>query len=239
LVQLFTPLLEYFRSSIFGSGDISMNSVKILSLALASSIVVTLLGGRVTGQKQKEKQASLITNGSPSSLLRKKVTAKNSSRRPEVYVEQGGCPFECCTYREWWAAESTPVLASPSAGAAQVRMLKKGEHVKAITGFVRTRAAEFIVTRNKGRYHAGDTIWSTLSRRGFFLVWFKGRMSEEDLVSVRMAEFGNQMPGRLEELLGHLKAEHSSEWWIKLRLRDGRIGWTNRGHDYKNSDACG
>ncbi|HZE72350.1 MAG TPA: hypothetical protein VE135_22800 [Pyrinomonadaceae bacterium] len=218
-----------------------MNSVKILSLALASSIVVTLLGGRVTGQKQKEKQASLITNGVPFQPSQKKVTAKNSSRRPEVYVEQGGCPFECCTYREWWAAESTPVLASPSAGAAQVRMLKKGEHVKAITGFVRTRAAEFIVTRNKGRYHAGDTIWVySYHGEGFFLVWFKGRMSEEDLgFSPYGGSSGTRCQDDSKNCWGHLKAEHSSEWWIKLRLRDGRIGWTNRGHDYKNSDACG
>jgi hypothetical protein len=161
--------------------------------------------------------------------------------RPAVYVEQGACPFECCTYREWWASTPTPVYASPSSSAAQIRMLKKGEHVKGVTGFVRTQAGEFVVTRNHGRYRAGDTIWVYSYRgEGFFLVWFKGKMYGEDLgFSPYGGSSGTRCQSDAANCWGHLKAEHSSEWWIKLRLRDGRIGWTNRGNDYANKDACG
>jgi hypothetical protein len=175
-------------------------------------------------------------------------TARSTQRRqnllprgPAVYVEQGRCPFECCTYREWRAAAPTPVYASPSSSAAQIRMLKKGEYVTAVTGFVRTRAGEFVVTRNNGRYHAGDTIWVYSYRgEGFFTVWFKGKMYVEDL---GLSPYGGSGGTRCQDdsayCWGTLKTEHSSEWWIKLRLRDGRIGWTNRGGDYSNTDACG
>jgi hypothetical protein len=164
-----------------------------------------------------------------------------SSRGPDVYVEQGRCPFECCKYREWWAAAPTPVYASPNSKAPQIRMLKKGEHVTAVTGFVRTRGGEFTVTRNNGRYHAGDTIWVYSYRgEGFFTVWFKGKMYGEEL---GFSPYGGSGGSRCQEdssyCWGTLKTEHSSEWWIKLRLSDGRIGWTNRGEDYSNIDACG
>ena len=32
---------------------------------------------------------------------------------PSVYVDEGACPFECCTYREWRVEEKTDILSSP------------------------------------------------------------------------------------------------------------------------------
>jgi hypothetical protein len=120
-------------------------------------------------------------------------------------------------------------------------MLKKGEHVKAITGFVRTRAGEFVVDRNSGRYRMGDTIWLyTYHGEGVYLVWFKGKMFEDNIgFSPYGGSSGTRCQSDPKNCFGHLTAEHSSEWWIKLRLKDGRIGWTNRGGDYANADACG
>lgn len=163
------------------------------------------------------------------------------SGRPAVYVEQGACPFECCTYREWWAAAPTPVYSSPSSSGMKIRVLKKGEHVTAVTGFVRTQAREFVVTRNTGRYRVGDTIWVYSYRgEGFFTVWFNGKIYGEDLgFSPYGGSGGTRCQGDSANCWGTLKTEHSSEWWIKLRLRDGRIGWTNHGEDYSGIDACG
>jgi hypothetical protein len=166
---------------------------------------------------------------------------KPAKDRPAVYTEQGACPFECCTYREWWAAKPVPVYASASPGAAQLRMLAKGEHVRAITGFVRTQAGEFTVTRNHGRYKAGDTLWVYSYRgEGNFLIWFKGKMFDEDLgFSPYGGSGGTRCQDDAKNCWGHLKADLSNDWWIKLRLQDGRIVWTNKGSDFSNTDKCG
>jgi hypothetical protein len=167
--------------------------------------------------------------------------SKPAPRGPAVYVEQGACPFECCSYREWWASKATPVYASANSRAAQVRMLKKGEHVKAVTGFVRSKATEFVVSRNHEKYRAGDIIWVYSYRgEGDFTVWFKGKMYGEELgFSPYGGTGGTRCQDDARNCWGTLKTESSSEWWIKLRLRDGKIVWTNRGSDFSNTDACG
>jgi hypothetical protein len=162
-----------------------------------------------------------------------------AKQRPAVYVERGACPFECCTYREWWASRPTPVYASPGSAAKLVQTLAKGEHVRALTGFVRTRAGQFAVTRDNGRYRRGDTIWVyTYHGEGNFLVWYKGRMYDEDL---GFSPYGGSTGTRGERggNWGHLTAAYRGEWWIRVRLRGGQVGWTNRGEDYENTDACG
>lgn len=159
-------------------------------------------------------------------------------RAPSVYVERGACPFECCTYREWWAARPTPVYASPRRTSRRLGTLAKGEHVQALTGFVRTRAGRFVVTGDKGRYRAGETIWVyTYHGEGNFLVWYRGRMYDEDL---GFSPSGGSSGTRGERgNWGHLTGAHQSEWWIQVRMQNGRVGWTNRGEDYENADACG
>lgn len=167
------------------------------------------------------------------------ATPSIAQQRPEVYVERPACPFECCTYREWSARRPTPVYASPARAGKRIRTLAKGEHVEATTGFVRTHAGRFLVTSDKGPYRAGETIWVyTYHGEGTFLVWYKGKMYDEDL---GFSPYGGSSGTRGEAggTWGHLTTEHKSEWWIQLRLHDGRTGWTNRGGDYANTDACG
>lgn len=168
------------------------------------------------------------------------ATPLGAKQRPAIYVERGACPFECCTYREWWSLRPINVYARPDLAAKRIRTLARGEHVRAVTGFVRTRAGQFLVTKDKGRYRHGETIWVyTYHGEGYFLIWYDGQMSEEGL---GFSPYGGSSGNRGEvgsDSWGHLTTEHSSQWWIKLRLRDGRIGWTNQGSDFKNTDACG
>lgn len=216
-----------------------MITVKILTAVLASLMIGgSFAGAEVRTRSQKTRAFQTRDSRNSKTSKPKPVT---QLRRPEVYVDRGACPFECCTYREWWAAKPTAVYASPSSGAARIKSLVKGEHVRAVTGFVRSRATEFAVTRKHGRYRPGDTIWVYSYRgEGFFLVWFNGKMFDEDL---GFSPYGGSGGTRCQDdpgnCWGRLKAEHVSEWWIKLRLRDGRIGWTNHGSDYSNADACG
>jgi hypothetical protein len=47
---------------------------------------------------------------------------------PNVYIDKGAYPFECCTYREWIARTDVTLLDSPN-GKKVVGRIKKGERV--------------------------------------------------------------------------------------------------------------
>src|ERR1041384_46047 len=57
---------------------------------------------------------------------------------PIPFEDKGACPFECCTYRQWVATETTPVKASHRDDSPVVFRIKKGERVTALTGIVIT-----------------------------------------------------------------------------------------------------
>lgn len=163
-----------------------------------------------------------------------------STQRPRVYVDRGACPFECCVYRRWVTRTTPPIYASPSARAPKIAALHAGEAVQALTGFVRTKGVKFRVTKDHGNYRRGDTIWVYTSYgEGVFLVWYEDRMYQE---SLGFSPYGGGAGKRCENTQfcwGELERELEFEWWVKVRLKDGRIGWTNRARDYGNTDACG
>ena len=49
-------------------------------------------------------------------LLAPVVAAQTAGEQkpPNVYIDKGACPFECCTYREWVAHTDVTLLESPN-----------------------------------------------------------------------------------------------------------------------------
>src|SRR6266478_6263107 len=70
-------------------------------------------------------------------LLAPVVAAQTTGEQkpPNVYIDKGACPFECCTYREWVAHTDVTLLDSPN-GKKVVGRIKRGEKVLALTGEV-------------------------------------------------------------------------------------------------------
>src|ERR1700737_4566206 len=64
-------------------------------------------------------------------------TARSTEEQkpPNVHIDKGACPFECCTYREWVARTDVTLLDIPN-GKKVVGQIKKGEKVLALTGEV-------------------------------------------------------------------------------------------------------
>jgi hypothetical protein len=168
------------------------------------------------------------------------VSISASKRHPAVYVDRGACPFECCVYRDWQARRPVTIRSSPRLNAKRIATLKTGANVQALTGFVRTQAGRFRVKRNFGRFVAGETVWVyTYHGEGYFTVWYRGRLIKE---SLNFSPYGGSMGKRCEETkycFGELDSELRSDWWVKIRLADGRLGWTNQAGDFSNTDACG
>lgn len=164
---------------------------------------------------------------------------------PAKFRDEGACPFECCTYREWTVREVTDVHESPEPDSPYAFHLQKGESVTAVTGFVRTREPGRIEVLKQhsgeaGReYNAGDVLWVyTNLGEGLARVWFDEEMYSEDV------------HGRVEGLEGQAACasrgtcwakwvrEPQSVWWVKLQNAEGRIGWTDLPQHFANVDAC-
>src|SRR5260370_958597 len=79
--------------------------------------------------------------------------------RPKVFTDRGACPGEGCAYGAWKTARKTSLFADPNLGSKRVAVLKQGTNIRAVTGFVRTRAGRFRVLKDHGHYKAGETIW--------------------------------------------------------------------------------
>ena len=163
------------------------------------------------------------------------------AKPPALYIDKGACPFECCTYRTWKTEKNTVAYAEPNKRSKRVGTFKAGTKVVGLTGEVRTRPSTFTVTKSHETYQPGDVLWVyTPLGEGVYKVWFKGKMLEQELDFVS-GPFEQSLP-RCEETVecwGKLDKPLQVEWWVKVRSRDGWVGWTDQAENFSNMDSCG
>lgn len=168
------------------------------------------------------------------------ISTYSQTQHPATFVDRGACPFECCTYRQWKTEKTTTAYVRPDKRSKQAGRFMAGTKVVALTGEVRTVAGRFVVRRSHGNYKPGDIIWVyTYYGEGQFKIWFKGKMSEEDL---GFSPYGGSLGKRCEETTqcwGTLDKELEMTWWIKIKSADGWVGWTNQGENFSGADKCG
>ena len=146
------------------------------------------------------------------------------------YHDYGACPFECCVYRRWAVVKDTIVHASRSEISHIAFRLRKGEHVQAITGVVITTEPGVAValrpTVAGGRRvpTGGWILILTNLGEGYAKVSYRGRVAEAQVY---------------DESAFKIERQAKSVWWVKLRDRHERIGWSNEVDDYGDNDACG
>ncbi len=142
---------------------------------------------------------------------------------PEVYVDPGACPFECCVYREWGVLQDVELVDSPG-GLKVVGEALAGEKVQAITGEVHTIPLEFTLPEDfelSDRYdlQPGDRVFLlTYIGEGYWKLWHEGKV-------VSGVEIDD--PPRPE-----------SRWWVRVRTAAGVTGWTLSGGNFDDRDAC-
>jgi len=153
-----------------------------------------------------------------------KSDARTSSRPPAVFVSKNACPFECCTYREWVASRDVPLHDRPRGRV--IGLIKKGEHVRAVTGEVITHPEPFRVTKKENGIPAGATAYLLHPiGEGYWLVWYRSKV-----VSIE-ADF-------------YVRGEFKYDWWARVETASGRSGWVQMGSPavrlpFDNVDACG
>ena len=186
------------------------------------------------------------------------AVAAGTSPPPARYVDEGACPFECCTYRDWTVQRATSLLVRPEHGAPQAAVVRPGQTVQALTGkVVVSRPGEFVVLHQPdgdsgARYAVGDRVYVyTPLGEGYFRVWHAGRMYEEEATflydgigaSFDACERDGSCWGRRVALPRYT-------WWVKMRTPSGVVGWWEEVVDegraiadepprFGNLDACG
>ena len=164
-----------------------------------------------------------------------------ADQHPSPYVDEGACPFECCTYREWKVEHDSELRSAPEHRATVVGKVRSGETVQALTGNVVTTPARFRVKRDHAGYLQGESFWVyTYLGEGLFRIWRDGAMQEEQLdFSPYGGTGGDRCQDSDEWCWGELDEPLKMRWWIKLRDRQNVEGWTDEHENFSGADACG
>lgn len=171
--------------------------------------------------------------------------ASAANTPPERYVDEGVCPFECCTYRGWTARAPLTAYASEGSTDEVAFRLEEGEQFQGLTGDVIVDPVGVAVAKETVTYDApghktviapGDTVY-VLSHlgEGVFHVWHDGNVEEVyGFWAVNGLEGGGVKGALLRKPVPH--------WWAKVRNEKGQTGWLDMNAiegKVGNVDACG
>jgi hypothetical protein len=177
--------------------------------------------------------------------FRSQLAALGEDERPETaYVAKDVCPFECCQYGQWRALKDITLVAS--AGSTEtVASARAGASAEALTGEVHIVPTPVGVVFPEPAYSPQATV--PLGAIVFLLdhlgegighVWYAGVVHEMST----SGEVRKHCPHPNEECWGEVlepqDLEREGSWWVKVRLEDGRVGWT-RELDFDGMSGCG
>lgn len=168
------------------------------------------------------------------------TSALSASQPPKIYIDKGACPFECCTYRDWTTRKEIQLMREPN-GTQVVGTTKKGETVKALTGEVHVIPTPMEIVFKHGKFKVGERVFLlTYEGEGVQKVWSNGTISNEEVAFAynMINDYKNCMKPS-EKCWGRISGKQDSTWWVKIQLKNGKVGWTKETDQFDNKDACG
>jgi len=152
-------------------------------------------------------------------------------------IDQNACPFEGCQFGLWRAQEKVQLFSTWREPRKVIR-LRKGESITAVTGvYITFEPTEIQVTAPIPEYglKPGDLVLGYMNLgEGFFNAWFNGYWVENFDGSGVVYPDGSGCHGKCNAKL--LKSGRG-EWWVRIKTKDGIIGWTRDGDKFNGSDA--
>jgi hypothetical protein len=153
---------------------------------------------------------------------------------PKFYVDKGACPGEGCRYGGTAKVRKTTIAyARPDTRSPQIGRFMAGSEVVSLTGEVHTIPSRFVVKKAHEKYQPGDILWVyTYLGEGYFKVWFGGKMYSESLL---FSPYGGGPGKRCEDspdCWGELDQNLKMSWWIKIKGKDGLVGWTKQRENF-------
>jgi hypothetical protein len=155
---------------------------------------------------------------------------------PSNFEDEGACPFECCTYREWTINTETVFYNDRNTSSEVVFKSFKNEIVTGLPGVVITlvpgesAVKKAITLGQDDRVDAKpkDVLYLLhYEGEGFFKFWFRGKVYSDEF------PFANEKNEHLETL-----SEPQTVWWVKVRNGSGQTGWSKETNHFDHMDAC-
>ena len=188
----------------------------------------------------------VLALGASSTMVGVQTRSTPGDAPPVPFEDVGACPFEGCVYREWTANDTVVVKASRQRGAAVAFRVRKGQRVWALTGVVVTKRPGRVVFRESItlsspdgdlRMMTGQSLYLlTYQGEGFTKAWFNGRLYTDVDGSSFFNAACEDDPRRCS---GTIVERPQTEWWVQIRNRSGKTGWTDEAGKFDGKDALG
>jgi len=157
-------------------------------------------------------------------------------RPPENYIAKGVCPFECCRYGNWTVLKDTDLVASPESKRV-VGKAMKGRRAVGLTGEVHLKPEPVVVLVDGDLPKDSIAFVLDYVGEGFGHVYTRGK------VVVALLGYADYCFRPSESCWGEALLPSSERkervWWVKVRLANGVIGWTDKADNFGGKDACG
>jgi hypothetical protein len=162
-----------------------------------------------------------------------------SSSEPSLpVVDENACPFEGCTFGTWKATKESTLYSSWQTDRAEIGKIKAGEPVTSLTGVHITRKPDRILVKREISRLAlkpGDLVLRYMYvGEGFANIWAKGTWHKEEDCSFITEKDGG---GCARECAAVVAEDGQKEWWVKIKTRDGKLGWILVKHNFEGMDA--
>lgn len=152
------------------------------------------------------------------------------------FEDDGACPFECCTYRQWTVAENTRIYKTRDDKSQVVFTANKGDAVKGVTGIVVTiRPGRALIKKSVAlglddpvTIPAGETLQVLhYEGEGFSKFWFRGKTYSDEI------PFPDEETDSIKTLNGP-----ETVWWVQIENAKGQSGWSKETEHFDHMDAC-
>lgn len=149
-----------------------------------------------------------------------------------IYIAQGACPGEGCTFGRWRATKPIDVYDAVGPAPRVLATIAAGERVEALTGEVHLRPLRGVVRRPYGEtLKPGDVVYlldylgegeNNIWRRGEILTWTDegGDPASSDIA---WDAHGDDWTGAV--------------WWVQVKRANETVGWLRDPRDFECSDS--
>jgi hypothetical protein len=170
--------------------------------------------------------------------------------RPRLpFTDDGACPFEGCQYGEWTARVQVVARRDANISSPVVFTIRPNEKISALNGRVITRQLGIIkmlkrvvfdevetstvpYSTHKVEVPAGAVLYLLHEEgEGYCLYWYNGATHHQDLYAESVHKGNDDFPWDVISV-------PKTEWWVKVKNHDGRIGWILN-PNFQGMDALG
>jgi hypothetical protein len=169
-----------------------------------------------------------------------------SEKPPDNYIAKGVCPFECCRYGKWTVLEDTDLVFSPGSSRV-VGRARKGSRAVGLTGEVHLRPEPVVVLtapEADGVLTADELPENSIAfildyaGEGYSHVYTQGKVVVVQ-THLSYAKYCYRASKNCwGETLWPTKEKKEQIWWVKVRLPNGIVGWTDKTNNFGGTDSC-